>query len=309
MPVVSSAPYPTVENCLSAARVLANDMANSVLGNALADNQPYVLPLADLAHKTLRKMLTARGVNTYSGYGYALGLVPSATQDPTVQMQLTYQGYFDGVMWHGPTVSAPLWNSGTTYTQGMVVTYSGQYYLALPNSGVNLDQEPDISPAFWGSVQSVGPTLPPDMTEPLEVWERATITNGTNTNKWNEMTQASDSISTRSLVAAFRIWDWQSDILYLPPATQENDLKFKYLKATPRLTNFNQQVPMNDCEMAMGALICVMYSMGRGGEEAAAFQAVAETQVGLLAMPTARKEQYASYNRRPFRGTRASRRR
>lgn len=307
MPVVSNAPYPTVENCLSAARVLANDMANSVLGNALADNQPYVLPLADLAHKTLRKMLTQRGVNTYSKYGYAYGLVPSATQDPTVQMELTYTGYFDGVMWHGPTVSAPQWNSATTYTQGMLVNYSGLYYLAQPNAGTNLDMQPNLTPSFWTQVTSIGPTLPPDMTEPLEIWERATVTNGVNTGKWNPMKQASDSISTYSLVAAFRVWDWESDILYLPPATQENDLKFKYLKATPRLTDFAQQVPMNDCEMAMGALICVMYSMGRGGAEAAAFQAVAEQQVGLLAMPTERKEQYAAYNRKPFRGTRATR--
>jgi hypothetical protein len=308
-PVVSNGPYPTVENCLSAARVLANDMANSVLGNALADNQPYVLPLADLAHKTLRKMLTARGVNTYSKYGYALGLVASTTQDPTVQMQLTYSGYFDGTMWHGPTVSAPQWSSLTTYTQGMVVTYNGLYYYALPNAGTNLDMEPDTNPAFWQPTQSIGPALPPDMTEPLELWERATITTGVNSNKWNQMKQASDSLSTYALVGTFRVWDWQTDTLYLPPATQENDLKFKYLRATPRLTSFQQQVPLSDCELAMGALICVMYSMGRGGQEAAGFQAVAEAQVGLLAMPTERKEQYASYNRRPFRGTRAGQRR
>ena len=309
MPPVSSGPYPTVENCLSAARVLANDMANSVLGNALADNQPYVLPLADLAHKTLRKMLTARGVNTYSKYGYALGLVPSATTDPTVQMELTYTGYFDGVMWHGPTVSAPQWNSGTTYTQGQLVTYSGLYYLAQPNSGANLNMQPNLFPAFWTQVSAIGPTLPSDMTEPLEVWERATVTNGVNTGKWTPVKQASDSISTRSIVGAFRIFDWQSDTLYLPPASRENDLKFKYLRATPRLTDFNQQVPLNDCEVAMGALICELYSGGRGGQEAAVFSARAEKEVGLLAMPTDRKDQYASYNRKPFRGTRARGRR
>ncbi|MGA9780034.1 MAG: hypothetical protein WBS33_17370 [Verrucomicrobiia bacterium] len=309
MPPVSSGPYPTVENCLTAARALANDMANSVLGNALADNQPYVLPYADLAHKTLRKMLTARGVNTYSAYGYALALVQSATTDPTVQMQLTYAGYFDGVMWHGPTVSAPQWNSGTTYTQGQLVNYSGLYYLAQPNSGVNLNFQPNLFPSFWTEVSAIGPTLPSDLAEPLELWERATVANGVNTTQWNPMKQASDSISTRSITGAFRVWDWESDTLYLPPAAQTNDLKFKYLKVTPRLTDFNQQVPMNDCDMAMGALICQMYSTGRGGAEAAAFSAEAERQVGLLAMPTERKEQYASYNRKPFRATRARRRR
>lgn len=251
----ATAPYPTVENCLSAARVICNDMANSVLGNLLAQNQPYVLPLADLAHKTLRKMLTKKGVNTYSKYGYATGLLPIATSDPTVQVQLMYTGYFDGVQNHS------------------------------------------------------SPTLPSDLTEPLEIWERQNVPSGTNTTRWCEVKQAADSISTRAQNSRFCLWDWEGDILYLPGATQNNDLKFKYLTATPRLISFTQQIPMNDCEMAMGALIAEMFSAGRGGQEAAVFSARAEREVGLLAMPTERKEQYGSYNRKPFRGTRAGRRR
>jgi hypothetical protein len=256
MPVVSSSPYPTVENALQAARVICNDAAQSILGNLLADAQPFTLPMADLAHKTLRKMLTKAGVNTYSKYGYATGLAASLTTDPTVQMQLMYSGYFNGQQ-----------------TQAT-------------------------------------PTLPSDLIEPLELWERATVTSGINTAAWVPMKQASDSISTRAIQGRFAIWDYESDILYLPPASQSNDLKMKYLVATPRLTSTTQQVPINDCEVAMGALIAELLSMGRGGAEATAqFHARAEAEVQLMISPTARKEEYAAYNRRPFRSTRARGRR
>lgn len=256
MPVVSSAPYPQVENCLQAARVICNDAAQSILGNLLADSQPFTLPMADLAHKTLRKMLTKAGVNTYSKYGTVTGLLQSATTDPTVQMQLMYSGYFNGQS-----------NSST-------------------------------------------PTLPSDLIEPLELWERATVTSGTNTGSWVPMKQASDSISTRTITSRFGIWDYESDILYLPPASQSNDVKMKYLVATPRLTAVDQQVPILDCEVAMGSLIAELLSMGRGGAEATAqFHARAEAEVILMVSPTDRKEQYSAYNRKPFRGTRAGRRR
>jgi hypothetical protein len=255
MPVVSSAPYPTVENCRSAASAICNDMANSVLGNLLAQNQPFVLPLADLAYKTLRKMLTKAGVNTLCAYATALNLLPVATTDPTTQVQLMYTGYYDG----------------------------NQNYPT--------------------------PTLPSDLIEPLEIWERAHVSVGINGATWQPMKQASDSISTRAQVAAFGIWDWESDILYLPGQVQARDLKFKYLKVTPRLTSFAQQVPINDCEVAMGALIAELLSGGRGGAEAAVFHARAETEVALLAMPTQRKELYGSYSRTPFRATRARGRR
>jgi hypothetical protein len=308
MPVVLSSPFPQVEDCLIAARAICNDMSQSVLGNLLSDNQPFVVPYADLCHKTLRKMLTREGVNAYTAYGYATGLTPVATPDPTTQVQLTYQGYYDGVAWHGPSVSAPTWSNAITYLQGQLVTYSGLFYIALANSGTNLNMEPDLNPTFWAFFTAQGPILPSNFLEPLEVWERATVS-GINSSAWVPMKQASDSISTRSQTGKFRIWDWQSSILYLPGATQENDLKFKYLMATPRLTSVNSIIPIVDCDMAMGALIAAMLSSGRGGAEAAAFDARAEREVTLLATPTAIKEEYAAHNRIPFRTTRAGRRR
>ena len=249
MPVVASAPYPRVSDTLIAAKALCNDMAQSVLGNMLADNQPFVLPLCDLAHKTLRKMLARAGVNTYFEYQVITGLTASATSDPTVQMQLTYTGYFNG-------------------------------------------GEPASTPA-----------LPSDLLEPLELWERQSAT----INRWSPMKQAADSITCAQIESAFGLWDWESDILYLPGCSQSNDIKLKYLKVTPRLTSTNQQIPIMDCDMAMGALIAELLSASRGGAAAAAFHARAADEVALLVDPTAKKEQYGTYVRRPFRATRAGR--
>jgi hypothetical protein len=86
---------------------------------------------------------------------------PNGIVDTTIQVQLTYNGYFDGVN------------------------------------------------------MSDSPVLPVDLLKPLELWERQSGTE----NVWKPMAQASDSISTRAQVAAFNIWDWETDILYLPGAT------------------------------------------------------------------------------------------
>jgi hypothetical protein len=247
MTVTNVAPFTYVEDCLVAARVITNDAAQSIAGDILADTQPFTLPMADLAHKTLRKMLTKAGVTSYSAYNYCIGLTPVQTTDPGFQVQLTYSGYYDGVN------------------------------------------------------QNASPTLPGDLIEPLELWERQTGTE----NVWRPMKPAADSISSRAQNANFSIWDWETSILYLPGATQSNDLKMKYLQATPRLTSTTQQIPIPDCDMAMGALIAELAAVPRGAEAVAYFHSRAESEVILLATPQQIKEEYQASFRRPFRNTRS----
>ena len=48
------------------------------------------------------------------------------------------------------------WNAGTTYIQNQVVSYNGSSYASLGNSNVN--HQPDVSPADWGILASMGAT-------------------------------------------------------------------------------------------------------------------------------------------------------
>lgn len=157
---------------------------------------------------------------------------------------------------------------------------------------------------YDGAVLAATPTLPPDMIVPLELWERQ---NGT-INRWSKMGQVSDSITTSSQTSSFQEWDWENDVLYLPGATQTNDLRMKYIAFAPELTGPDSQVFVVGCKVALAALIGEMAAKSRGGSEAAAaFKAESDNEIQLLLAPYARKEQYASFVRKPFRGSRRGR--
>jgi hypothetical protein len=248
LPAVGTTPYDQCENVLQLARAMANDAALSIAGNVLSDTQPYVFILLDGAFRALRKMLTSEGVSTFSKTVIVQGLTPVAAPggivDPTIQVQLSYTGYYDGVLNHG------------------------------------------------------NPTLPPDLLEPLELWERQ---NGTQ-NKWNPLRPASDSINTSSQGTTFGEWLWETDILFLPGATLTNDIKIKYLYKMAMLTAPNQPVPIKDCMEALAALFVAFAARSRGGSAVAAdYEAQARIFVKGMVNPTARREGYANFQRKPFR--------
>lgn len=235
---------------------MANDAALSIAGNILSDQQPYVFVMLDGAYRYLRKLLTSEGVNTFSKYIILTGLTPVANPggiaDPTIQVQLSYTGYFDGVTNFGPN-----------------------------------------------SVPTPGPTLPSDLLEPLEIWERQSQTQ----NRWNPVHQAADSINTSTRSASFGVWDWETDILYLPGATLSNDLKLKYLYKMPMLTTPVQPVLIKDCMEALAALFVSAAAKSRGGTAVAAdYERQGRDFVKLMVNQTARREAYGTYVRKPFRG-------
>jgi hypothetical protein len=140
--------------------------------------------------------------------------------------------------------------------------------------------------------------LPSDMIKPLELWERQT-----GNNFWVPMTMAADSISTRPPMPFFHEWDWQNDTLYLPVANQTNDMKIKGLCYAPDITDTNSPILISRCQTALAYLFLTEMAKQRGGLElAAAWKADADMWINAIVNRTARKEQYGSYFRLPFRG-------
>lgn len=151
---------------------------------------------------------------------------------------------------------------------------------------------------YDGANLAANPTLPDDLIVPLEIWERQTAS----ISQWYKMGQVSDAITTTGQTGRFSEWNWETDQLFLPGATQSNDLKMKYLAFAPRITGPDSFVFVVGCKVALAALIGEMASAARGGSQAAAYyKAKADAEIALLLAPYARKEQYASFQRKPFR--------
>lgn len=96
MPSLTTAPYVSAEDILVAARAISNDANQTIAGSILADNQPYIFPLLELAYEDLQDRLIKAGVNTYNETAEVLALTPYAGTDQTVDVELLYTGYFDG---------------------------------------------------------------------------------------------------------------------------------------------------------------------------------------------------------------------
>lgn len=157
---------------------------------------------------------------------------------------------------------------------------------------------------FDGVNANATPTLPPDLIVPLEVWSRQSGT----INRWSKLGQVSDSITTSSQTSAFGEWDFENDVLFFPGSTISNDLRIKGICFAPELTGPDSQVFVVGCKVALAALIGEMAAKSRGGSEAAAaYKVESENEIQLLLAPYARKEAYASFVRKPFRGGRRGR--
>jgi hypothetical protein len=145
--------------------------------------------------------------------------------------------------------------------------------------------------------------LPPDCLKPLELWERQ---NGNN--YWIPMKQCADQISTRPIMPYFNEWDFETDILYVPPVSQVNDIKIKGICYAPDISSVNSPILVARCQSALAYKFLVDVAGGRGGlEMAAIWKQQYEDAIQLIINRTARKESYGAYFRRPFRSRRSAR--
>lgn len=98
-PFGSGAPYDPTDTVLNFARIIANDCALSLAGNLLADTQPYVYPMLNLAWRKLQDRLGNNAVEEFPQEIIISPITPvdsSVANDPGSQVVLNFQSYFDG---------------------------------------------------------------------------------------------------------------------------------------------------------------------------------------------------------------------
>lgn len=101
--------YDSAEYVLNLARSIVNDASQSLAGSILADTQPYTLVMLNSCYRDLQRELVNRGVETFVKEDIVTGVLASTTNDPSVQLYLSYSGFFDGTNLNGsPTLPADL---------------------------------------------------------------------------------------------------------------------------------------------------------------------------------------------------------
>lgn len=102
MPQVLTSTYPTAEDSITLARALSNDMLVSTAGETLTDNAPFAISYLNAAQRKLQRYLANNGLNSNVKDNVILTPLTACplTSDPSVQVSIGANGYFDGVSVH-----------------------------------------------------------------------------------------------------------------------------------------------------------------------------------------------------------------
>lgn len=127
MPIVEQTMYPSAEQVMNRARAFVNDAWGGGAGRILTDSAPFSIEYLNSALEELQDDIGNNGVITLTIDNYILTPVtPAAIIDPSIQVSISYEGYFDGsVMNAAPVLPGDcvmvekLWervtNSGTNF--------------------------------------------------------------------------------------------------------------------------------------------------------------------------------------------------
>ena len=228
----------------------------------------------------------------FSGNFYALNALTSLNQEPDLNLGIWIQ-------FNPGNLTVAAWSNATTYTQGQNVSYGNTYYVAQPNSGANLNKLPDQSPLYWAPFAVPGIALPTDLVKPLELWE---VQFGTITGGWVPMKQAPDALNPSIIQPRFRQWAFSDEKIVLPGASQNNNIRIKYVAMAPDITTLNTYIYPRGVSTALAFLVLDMLAGARGGPMAQIFKARAEEAINQIINQTVRKQAYSQFVRRPYRG-------
>lgn len=148
------------------------------------------------------------------------------------------------------------------------------------------------------------PVLPPDLIQPLLLWERWSGTQF----EFSSMGAQLDGLYGYPKVTRNARWEWREDALYMPGSTRIMDLRLRYAAYIPDLvtvgTNlwYNQQVPIMRCMNSLGAHIAYQVAKARGDVDAASLLQEAMSEADLIFNTDVQMKQRTNVRRQPRSG-------
>lgn len=117
---------------------------------------------------------------------------------------------------------------------------------------------------FDGSVVNASPVLPQNLLAPLRIEERI---NGQDA-LFIPMEQMIDGLPVIPIQTYNRLWEWRADAIYFPGSNQTLDVRIRYAKYLPDLTNafgpwYLQQVLIPRCQDALSLFCCAEIAAAR----------------------------------------------
>jgi hypothetical protein len=140
--------------------------------------------------------------------------------------------------------------------------------------------------------------LPTDLLLPLKLWERA---NGSS-DEFVEMVDLTrhGGLPSRVQDVSLSVWEWRADGLYFLGATQDTQIRLRYSKAYPDLTDATSPVLIRNAQEAIAYATAALAGWARGSPLAQKWDDAANDAIEDLIISAVKREQQSSHRRRPF---------
>ncbi len=203
---------------------------------------------------------------------------------------------------------------GNLFTDTVLLPYANSAYRklqrALGNAGGGFIQDdallvvpavtqPDTSLQVSMTDASAPPNqLPTDLLVPLKLWERP---NGSSQD-FAEMVDLTrhGGLPSRAQDLTLSVWEWRADGLYFLGATQDTQIRLRYLKAYPDFTDAASPVLVRNAQEAIAYATAALAGWARGSPLAEKWDDAASDAIEDLISAAVRREQQSSRRRRPF---------
>ena len=140
--------------------------------------------------------------------------------------------------------------------------------------------------------------LPTDLLMPDKLWERP---NGS-TDDFLEMVDLTQhgGLPSRIQDVTLSVWEWRADGIYFLGATQDTQIRLRYLKAYPDLTDATSPVLVRNAQEAIAYAAAALAAWARGSPLAEKWDDAAADAIEDLISAAVRREQQSARRRRPF---------
>ena len=205
--------------------------------------------------------------------------------------------------------------AGNLFTDGVLLPYVNSAYrkvqraLAIVQSGTFLvDNVTVVVP----TVSAVDPSLqvaitdatappnqlPTDLLVPVKLWERQ---NGSSED-FVEMVDLTrrGGLPSRPQGQRLSVWEWRADGLYFLGATQDNQVRIRYMKAFPDLADATSNVLMRNAQEAIAYMGAAMAAMARGSPLAEKWAQAGDDALEDLVQNATHQAQEGGRRRRPY---------
>jgi len=96
------------------------------------------------------------------------------------------------------------------------------------------------------------------------------------------------------------VWEWRADGIYFLGATQDTQIRLRYLKAYPDLTDATSPVLVRNAQEAIAYAAAALAAWSRGSPLAEKWDDAAGDAIEDLISEAVRREQQSARRRRPF---------